>query len=124
MTTRTVVSAGMGGIAALVLCVGGAIAGDTEPVSEDILATDDVLASMDSISGDELSTLNGGTSIGDVAVNWALTQQSVEGDISGGETGVISNNTVANTKGITSLMYNTGNNVNFSSNMQINVYMK
>jgi hypothetical protein len=90
---------------------------------------DDELGLGSSVVSDrELAINNGGTEIdiGDIGLNIAsnkatLSNNSVEGTVT---TGTISENTLNDVSGINSLMYNTGNNVNFQSNMQINIFLK
>lgn len=76
----------------------------------------------------ELARNSGGTQIdiGDIGLNLAsnsatLNGNSVDGNV---ETGQIKNNALNDVSGINSLMFNTGNNVNFQSNMQINIFLK
>jgi len=89
---------------------------------------DDLGLGSSVISDRELAINNGGTEIdiGDIGLNIAsnkatLSNNSVEGTVT---TGTISENTLNDVSGINSLMYNTGNNVNFQSNMQINIFLK
>lgn len=89
---------------------------------------DDLLFDEAPLDDLELSRNSGGTEvdIGDIGINVAnnkatVSNNSVEGVVT---TGTISENNLNDVSGINSLMYNTGNNVSFQSNMQINVFLK
>lgn len=76
----------------------------------------------------ELGDFAGGASLdlGDVAVNLSdqtagISDTSMIGQF---ENGDISRNTIEQLSGINSLMFNTGNNVNFQSSIQVNVFVK
>jgi hypothetical protein len=61
-----------------------------------------------------------------VGVNLAENNNVMFGNkVSGNvNTGQISSNTVQDVSGFNSMMYNTGNNVNFLNNTQVNVFLK
>ncbi len=76
----------------------------------------------------DLATFSGGASLdlGDIAVNLSdqtagISDTSMTGQF---ENGRISGNMIEQLSGINSLMFNTGNNVNFQSSIQINVFVK
>jgi hypothetical protein len=64
--------------------------------------------------------------IGDIGLNAASNSAVVTGNQVSGrvDTGQISNNSFSDVSGINSVMFNTGNNVSFQSNMQVNVILK
>lgn len=64
--------------------------------------------------------------IGDIGLNAASNSAVVTGNqVSGSvNTGQITNNSFSDVSGINSVMFNTGNNVSFQSNMQVNVILK
>ncbi len=108
--------------------LGGALAFAMLPTgsSADELPQVDDLVLPSEVSAVELAAHRGGTEvdIGDVGINWAYTNQELSGQVSGTvTTGLIGGNAVTGNRGITSTMYNTGNNVSFSSNIQLNVNM-
>ena len=76
----------------------------------------------------EMSHYSGGTevSFGDVGVNLATNAASLVGNSVDGrvETGKIQDINLNDVGGINTMMFNTGNNVNFQSNMQINIFVK
>ena len=89
---------------------------------------DENFAGWTTLSAAEMSQHNGGTGInlGDVGVNLAtnnaaLLGNSVDGTVTTGQIKDLNLNDVG---GINSLMFNTGNNVNFQSNMLINIFVK
>jgi hypothetical protein len=100
---------------------GAAIAEDPQS------ATDDPFSVLDAVSPNELGKSAGtGIDVDSIGLNMATNNGSVSdttmiGDI---DTGKISSNNISNIKGINSMMFNTGNNVNFQSNMQVNVFLK
>lgn len=100
---------------------GAAIAEDAQS------AKDDPFSVLDAVSPDELGKSAGtGIDVDSIGLNMATNNGSVSdttmiGDI---DTGKISSNNISNIKGINSMMFNTGNNVNFQSNMQVNVFLK
>lgn len=80
------------------------------------------------VSDSDLSRNSGGAELtfGDVGFNLAsnsatVTGNKVEGNV---KTGEIIGNSMNDVSGINSLMFNTGNNVNFQSNMQINIFLR
>lgn len=83
---------------------------------------------MTSIGEEELASNSGGTqlNLGDLGLNYASNNAEMNGNSVSGNvnTGQISNNSLNDVNGINSLMFNTGNNVNFQSNMQINIFLK
>ena len=99
-------------------------AAHADPAAEDTLFTE-----LPSLDVTELAGNSGGAntiSLGDLGLNIAsnnadVTGNSVEGNVT---TGQIGNNSLEDVSGINSLMFNTGNNVNFQSNMQINIFLK
>lgn len=99
---------------------GSALAGDERE--------QDPFAQWSNLQEAELSQSSGGASLdlGDIGLNIAsnranVTGNSVEGNVN---TGQISNNALEDVSGINSLMFNTGNNVNFQSNMQVNIFLR
>ena len=93
------------------------------------LADEDALFDdMTSIGEEELASNSGGTqlNLGDLGLNYASNNAEMNGNSVSGNvnTGQISNNSLNDVNGINSLMFNTGNNVNFQSNMQINIFLK
>ncbi len=89
---------------------------DPDPFAEWTRMDENALA--DSSGGASL-TING---LGmNMATNTAtLSGNSVDGNVT---TGQITNNNLQDVGGINSLMFNTGNNVNFQSNMQVNIFL-
>ena len=95
---------------------------------EDIFGQTDVFQGLESLSAEQMSLYSGGseTTFGDVGLNLAtntssLNGNSVEGNV---ETGRIQDINLNDVGGINTLMFNTGNNVNFQSNMLINIFVK
>lgn len=93
------------------------------------LADEDALFDdISSIGEEELASNSGGTqlNLGDLGLNYASNNAEMVGNSVSGNvnTGQISNNSLNDVNGINSLMFNTGNNVNFQSNMQINIFLK
>lgn len=88
----------------------------------------DPFAQWSNLQDAELSQSSGGASLdlGDIGLNIASNRANVSGNSVDGNvnTGQISNNDLEDVSGINSLMFNTGNNVNFQSNMQINIFLK
>lgn len=79
--------------------------------------------------GDEVLAENrGGTEInlGDLGLNIASNKSTMIGNSVDGEvvTGQITGNALNDVSGINSVMMNSGNNVNFQNNMQINIFLK
>ncbi len=76
----------------------------------------------------ELGGMAGGASLnlGDLAVNLSNQTAGVSDTSMSGHftNGGISRNTIEQLSGINSLMFNTGNNVNFQSSIQVNVFVK
>lgn len=87
--------------------------GDLEPMSENVL-------------GDERGGINSvDIAIGDVAVNAAENDSIIQDtSVNNTNTGEIANNNIQDVDGISSVMFNTGNNVSFQSNIQVNVYLE
>jgi len=87
--------------------------GDLEPMTENVL-------------GDERGGINSlDISIGDVAVNAAENDSVIQDtSVNNTQTGEIANNNIQDVDGISSVMFNTGNNVSFQSNIQVNVYLE
>src|SRR5690606_27275636 len=88
----------------------------------------DPFAEWSNLQDAELSQSRGGASLdlGDIGLNIASNRANVSGNSVDGNvnTGQISNNALEDVSGINSLMFNTGNNVNFQSNMQINIFLR
>ncbi|MFC7050036.1 hypothetical protein [Emcibacter nanhaiensis] len=88
----------------------------------------DEFSGWQSISPGEMSQYSGGTetSFGDVGINLATNSSSLIGNSVDGnvETGKIQDLNLNDIGGINTLMFNTGNNVNFQSNMLINIFVK
>lgn len=103
-------------------------AADLGPPGDQTNAGDgDPFAEWSSLGEGELAASSGGTALTihgfgmNMATNNAtLNGNSVEGNVN---TGQISNNRLEDVGGINSLMFNTGNNVNFQSNMQVNIFL-
>lgn len=83
---------------------------------------------VSTVSDLDLARNSGGADInvGDIGMNIAnntatMTDNTVDGTVT---TGGIAENTLNDVSGINALMYNTGNNVNFQSNMQVNIFLK
>ena len=87
--------------------------GDLEPMNENVL-------------GEERGGINSlDISIGDVAVNAAENDSVIQDtSVNNTQTGEIANNNIQDVDGISSVMFNTGNNVSFQSNIQVNVYLE
>lgn len=87
----------------------------------------DPFAEWASLEEGELAENSGGTAltINGFGMNMATNNASVNGNSVEGNvnTGQISNNRLEDVGGINSLMFNTGNNVNFQSNMQVNIFL-
>jgi hypothetical protein len=83
---------------------------------------------MVTLDEQELADNSGGTqlSLGDLGLNIASNKAELNGNSVSGNvnTGQITDNSLNDVSGINSLMFNTGNNVNFQSNMQINIFLK
>jgi hypothetical protein len=83
---------------------------------------------MVTLDEQELADNSGGTqlSLGDLGLNIASNKAELNGNSVSGNvnTGQITDNSLSDVSGINSLMFNTGNNVNFQSNMQINIFLK
>lgn len=120
MTKHLFAATLLGGALAFALLPTGSSADESPGSSPDDLA---VLAGE--ISAAELAAQSGGsdTDIDDININWQYTNQVSTGNVSDVTTGLIRGNTVSGNRGITATMYNTGNNVSFSSNIQLNVNM-
>ena len=106
------------------LMAGFAVAADDPPGPLD--EADELILAEPTVPASDLGTMSGGTDIDDVNINWASNNTNLSGNSVGDNvnTGVITNNTLSNVEGINSLMYNTGNNVSFSSNMQFNINLQ
>ena len=116
-----------GACATVFLTAGVCVAGDNPPLGPD----DELVLAEPSVSAGELRDMSGGTDVDeinfdDLNINAASNVTNVIGNQVGDhvKTGVITNNTLNNVQGINSLMYNTGNNVSFSSNMQFNINLQ
>lgn len=103
------------------------LAADIGPPGDTSAGTSDPFAEMSSLDEGELAHNSGGASISinglgmNMASNTAnVSGNSVEGNVN---TGQITNNRLEDVGGINSLMFNTGNNVNFQSNMQVNIFL-
>ncbi len=103
------------------LMAGSAVAADDPPRPSD--DADELILAEPTVPAGDLGAMSGGTDIDEVNINWAANVTNLNGNSVGDgvTTGVITNNTLSNVRGINSLMYNTGNNVSFSSNMQFNI---
>lgn len=105
---------------ALMIVAGPAFAGDERE--------QDPFAQWTNLQDAELSQSSGGASLdlGDIGLNIATNRANVSGNSVDGNvnTGQISNNALEDVSGINSLMFNTGNNVNFQSNMQVNIFLR
>jgi len=87
--------------------------GDLEPMNESVLGEE--RGGIDSVD----------ISIGDVAVNAAENDSIIQDtSVNNTQTGEIANNNIQDVDGISSVMFNTGNNVSFQSNIQVNVYLE
>ena len=88
----------------------------------------DVLPLPEALDDSDLNVQGQGleVNIGDIGLNAAENSAVVTGNqVSGNvNTGQIGSNTFSNVSGINSVMFNTGNNVSFQSNMQVNVILK
>ncbi|GEQ98461.1 hypothetical protein JCM17844_20980 [Iodidimonas gelatinilytica] len=90
--------------------------------------TPDPFSDFQTLDEGQLAGLEGGASLdlGDIAVN--LSDQTAgisDTNMSGQFTnGAIGQNSIEQLSGINSLMFNTGNNVNFQSTIQVNVFVK
>jgi len=110
--------AGMAGLAVLLLAPAG------------VCRADDTLdlGAAAPLDDSRLGTAVGGTEVhtGDVGINMAENNNTMLGNSVSGNvtTGGISSNTVQDVSGFNSMMYNTGNNVNFLNNTQVNVFLK
>ena len=87
--------------------------GDLEPMTESVL-------------GKERGGINSvDIAIGNVAVNAAENDSIIQDtSVNNTQTGEIANNNIQDVDGISSVMFNTGNNVSFQSNIQVNVYLE
>ncbi len=109
--------------AAVGLTAGVCVADDNPPKAPE----DELILAEPSVPAGELGDLSGGSEVeeinfDDLNINAASNKTFLNGTVGNNiNTGVITNNTLSNVKGINSLMYNTGNNVSFSSNMQFNI---
>ena len=119
-----VISVVIGVCAAFGLTAGVCMADDNLPKAPE----DELILAEPSVPAGDLGDMSGGTEVDeinfdDLNINAASNVTNVIGNSVGDnvKTGFISNNTLSNVKGINSLMYNTGNNVSFSSNMQFNI---
>lgn len=120
MTKRMFAATLLGGALAFALLPTGSSADELLGPPSD----DDLAVFSNEVSAAELAAQSGGTDIDDVSINYAYTNQQLTGEVSGNvNTGLIRNNNVTGNRGITSTMYNTGNNVSFSSNIQLNINM-
>lgn len=88
----------------------------------------DPFSDFQSFTASELNTLSGrsGLNLGDLAVNLSdqtagISNTSMTGQF---ENGDIARNSIEQLSGINALMFNTGNNVNFQSSIQVNVFLK
>ena len=87
--------------------------GDLEPMNEHVLGQE--RGGIDSVD----------ISIGDIAVNAAENDSIIQDtSVNNTQTGEIANNNIQDVDGISSVMFNTGNNVSFQSNIQVNVYLE
>ncbi|WP_201152771.1 hypothetical protein [Rhodothalassium salexigens] len=88
----------------------------------------DPFAGLTAIGGGELADLSGGETLnlGDVAVNLSGQSAQVDNNRMVGEflNGEIGDNRFDRISGINSFMFNTGNNVNLQSSIQVNVYVR
>jgi len=123
MTRRTLGPALLGGAFVLAVLAGSAAAGSLpEAVDE--------FAVMPQISADELAQQRGGSDVADIDLggiqyNDAIFNTPVTGDVTGNiNTGTIIGNSLNNISGISSVMYNTGNNVAMNSSIQLNLSLK
>ena len=86
---------------------------DLEPMNEDVLGNE--RGGIDSVD----------ISIGDIAVNAAENDSIIQDTaVNNSQTGEIANNNIQDVEGISSVMFNTGNNVSFQNNVQVNVYLE
>lgn len=89
---------------------------------------DSALAGWTSVGDDVLAENRGGTEInlGDLGLNIASNNSTMIGNSVDGSvvTGQITGNALNDVSGINSVMMNSGNNVNFQNNMQINIFLK
>jgi hypothetical protein len=122
MTKTMLATTSLGGVLALGLLSGYGYAGEPESVP-----ADDLVALSDALPAGDLAGQSGGTEliVDDVLTNYVYSNVQVNGSVSAGNdvnTGWIHDNVVSNVRGISTLMYNTGNNVSFSSNVLLNIH--
>lgn len=115
-------------LAASLGLAGPVMAADLGPPGTDAISGDsDPFAEWSRLEEGELAESSGGTAltINGLGMNMATNSAEVSGNTVDGNvnTGQITNNRLEDVGGINSLMFNTGNNVNFQSNMQVNIFL-
>ncbi|GER08529.1 hypothetical protein GCM10007972_26050 [Iodidimonas muriae] len=101
------------------------VAGAERPLAE---KTPDPFSDFQTLDKGQLAGLEGGASLdlGDIAVNLSDQTAGISDTNMTGQfnNGAIGQNSIEQLSGINSLMFNTGNNVNFQSTIQVNVFVK
>ena len=110
-----------------------ALADDLVPTSQEgvveAVASDDPFGALAPIETVVLGEKRGGIdsvdiAIDDVAINAAeLKAVNANNSVSGSVNGDINQNNISDMNGVSAVMFNTGNNVNMMSSIQVNVFM-